>query len=356
MGKIMKKPRISIIIPVYNAEAFLRATVSDVLNQTWRDLELILVDDGSKDGSWELCRAIAQEDPRVRVFHKENGGAGSARNVGIRAAEGELIGFVDSDDHIRPDMYEKMLEACDRRLDGCRPAGASEAGQLTLPFLVQTGREEVDEEGNLLPADLITPEAECFEDPESFIRSLLLYTGDASYCTKLVPRSCFFPEGKEPLLFPEGQLGEDFWLHMQMLPDTSGVLRIPETGYQVVHRRGSATRRADASHFSRAYIDIIRHADAVEREVVPVYPALQREAVRFGLYERLDYLLHVPIEDMNPQNSFYADVCRYLKDHFKEMLQSPWLTGKNKLYLTLLTAAPKTVRRVHRMLRGKRLQ
>ena len=143
---------------------------------------------------------------------------------------------------------------------------------------------------------------------------------------------------------------------MQMLPDTSGVLRIPGTGYQVVHRRGSATRRADASHFSRAYIDIIRHADAVEREVVPIYPALQREAVRFGLYERLDYLLHVPIEDMNPQNSFYADVCRYLKDHFKEMLQSPWLTGKNKLYLTLLTAAPKTVRRVHRMLRGKKLQ
>lgn len=352
----MKKPRISIIIPVYNAEAFLRATVSDVLNQTFRDLELILVDDGSKDNSFALCRALEQEDPRVRAFHKENGGAGSARNVGIRAAEGELIGFVDSDDHIRPDMYEKMLKAYDRRQKSLSGAEGEESGARGRAFLVQTGREEVDEEGNLLPADLITPEAECFEEPEAFIRSLLLYTGDASYCTKLVPRSCFFPEKKEPLLFPEGQLGEDFWLHMQMLPDTSGVLRIPETGYQVVHRRGSATRRADASHFSRAYVDIIHHADAVEREIVPRYPALRKEAVRFGLYERLDYLLHVPIEDMNSRNTFYTEVCSYLKNHFKEMLDSPWLTGKNKLYLTLLTAAPKTVRRVHRLLRGKKLQ
>lgn len=347
----MKKPRISIIIPVYNAQAFLRATVSDVLSQTFQDLELILVDDGSKDDSYALCEAIAGEDPRVRIFHKENGGAGSARNAGLRMAQGELIGFVDSDDHIRPDMYEKMLAAYDRRQN--EAAGGTEPGK---PFLVQTGREEIDEAGNLLPADLITPETECFEEPEAFIRSLLLYTGDASYCTKLVPRSCFFPAEKESLLFPEGQLGEDFWLHMKMLPDTSGVLRIPETGYQVVHRRGSATRRADAAHFSRAYIDIIRHADAVEREIVPVYPALQREAVRFGLYERLDYLLHVPIDDMNAQNSFYTEVCRYLKDHFGEMLQSPWLTSKNKLYLTLLTAAPRTVRRAHRLIRGKKIQ
>ena len=338
-------PLISIVIPVYNAAAFLRATVADVQAQTYPELEILLVDDGSADDSYAVCLALAAQDPRIHAFHKENGGASTARNLGIRNAHGELIGFVDSDDHIRPQMVEHLYQAyCkwSRKLD-------------TDLLLVQTGREEIDEEGNALPAVLATPDEEVFERPEEFIRSLLLYTGDASYCTKLVPRQCFLCGDKE-LLFPEGQMGEDFLLHVLMLPEIAGVVRIPETDYRVVHRRGSATRRAGANEFSRVYIDIVRHADYVEQITTQIYPGLKAAALRFGLYERLDYLLHVPISDMTRGNDFYVETVQYIRKNFGAMLKSPHLTRKNKLYLTLLTAAPRTTRRIHLLLRGKRIQ
>lgn len=102
-------PKVSIIVPVYNAEKYLQQCVESVLHQTLSDLELILVDDGSTDSSPALCDAYAAQDARVKVIHKPNGRAASARNAGLRAASGEYVAFVDADDWISPDMYEKML-------------------------------------------------------------------------------------------------------------------------------------------------------------------------------------------------------------------------------------------------------
>lgn len=102
--------KVSVIVPVYNAEKYLRACVDSILAQTVTELECILVDDGSTDASPAICDEYAARDSRVKVIHKPNGRASSARNAGIRAARGEYIAFVDSDDWIAPDMYEKMLE------------------------------------------------------------------------------------------------------------------------------------------------------------------------------------------------------------------------------------------------------
>lgn len=103
-------PRVSVIVPVYNAEKYLQECVGSVLSQTLSDLELILVDDGSTDSSPALCDHYAVQDTRVKVIHKPNGRAASARNAGLRTATGEYVAFVDSDDWISPDMYEKMLQ------------------------------------------------------------------------------------------------------------------------------------------------------------------------------------------------------------------------------------------------------
>lgn len=97
-------PLISVIVPVYKVEKYLDMCVASVLAQSYEKLELILVDDGSPDGSGVICDAWAAKDSRVKVIHKENGGGGQARNVGLDAAKGELIAFVDSDDYIAPDM------------------------------------------------------------------------------------------------------------------------------------------------------------------------------------------------------------------------------------------------------------
>ncbi len=100
------KPLISVIIPVYNTQQYLKQCIDSVINQTYKNLEIILVDDGSSDDSPKICDEHALKDNRIKVIHKQNGGESSARNAGLKIAKGCYIGFVDSDDFIAPDMYE----------------------------------------------------------------------------------------------------------------------------------------------------------------------------------------------------------------------------------------------------------
>ena len=100
---------ISVIVPVYNAKAYLPQCIESLTNQTYNNLEIILVDDGSTDGSAQICDEYATKDKRIKVIHKPNGGVSSARNAGITACKGEFVAFVDSDDYIAKDMYQKLL-------------------------------------------------------------------------------------------------------------------------------------------------------------------------------------------------------------------------------------------------------
>lgn len=106
-------PRLSVIVPVYKVEKYIHKCVDSILNQTFTDFELILVDDGSPDNCGKICDEYAKNDRRVRVIHKKNGGLSDARNHGINAAKGEIIGFVDSDDDIDLGMYKAMIEFMD---------------------------------------------------------------------------------------------------------------------------------------------------------------------------------------------------------------------------------------------------
>lgn len=120
--------KISVIIPVYNVEKYLDKCVKSVVNQTYENLEIILVDDGSPDACPAMCDEWAKKDMRIKVIHKENGGVSSARNTGLDACTGDYIGFVDSDDWIEPDMYEYLLNICaDNGADVARCAFVIEA-------------------------------------------------------------------------------------------------------------------------------------------------------------------------------------------------------------------------------------
>lgn len=100
---------ISVIVPIYNVEQFLSKCIQSIINQSYSRLEIILVDDGSTDDSPQICDEFKEKDKRIKVIHKKNGGLSDARNVGIEVASGEYIGFVDSDDYIKEDMYEILL-------------------------------------------------------------------------------------------------------------------------------------------------------------------------------------------------------------------------------------------------------
>ena len=166
---------ISVIVPVYNILDCLERCVNSICGQTWKNLEILLVDDGSTDGTGKLCDLLAEKDDRIRVFHKPNGGSSSARNLGISMAKGKWIGFVDSDDWIEPQMYERLYEAA-------TAAGTS---------IAQASRDEIDEDYHKRPDVCTPPEQEVTCTAEDFLKTLLLHQGDCSFCTKLIKKSLF---------------------------------------------------------------------------------------------------------------------------------------------------------------------
>lgn len=322
----MDEKLISIIVPVYNIEEYLPRCIESILAQTYSNLELILVDDGSVDKSGEICDSYAEKDARVRVLHKENGGSSSARNAGILLAKGQYIGFVDSDDYIEANMYQKMMDAI--ALTGCN--------------IVQVARDEIDDKGKLMQAICEMPKDMICYSAKEFMKELLLHIGDCSFCTKLLNRDLFSDRK-----FPEGVLNEDFHLLVKMLATGEDVVSLPYLGYHVFYRIGSNTRKKDKNDFSRVYGDNVDNADMVFTLVLDKFPELTRIAVRFGLYQRMDYLLHIPISMMEKKNVQYREICKYVRKHWKDTVSSGYLTGKDKLYLTLFALMPKGIRKIH---------
>lgn len=322
---------VTVIIPIYNIEKeYLKRCVESVCRQTYDAIEIILVDDGSTDGTGTVCDDLALSDSRIRVFHKENGGSSSARNLGIDNAKGKYLCFVDSDDYIDDDFVSLMMDAVNK---------------YNVP-MVQISRDEIDVDGNRRPDVCLPPSEELLISNHDQIKELLLHKGDCSFCTRLTDASLF-----ADMRFPEGVLNEDFFLLVQMLGKVPEYVILPKQAYHVFYRIGSNSRKADSEDFSRVFVDIVNNADFVEKYVADNYPDLVITAKRFALFQRLDYMLHIPISQMNKDNEFYTNVVKYLRNNFGKMLGNPVLTSKNKIYLTLLTLMPRITRKIHRAIR-----
>ena len=329
---------------------YLPRCVESLCGQTYENIEILLVDDGSTDGTGELCDRLAAQNTKIRVLHKENGGSSSARNLGITQARGSYLGFVDSDDYVDADMYERLYHAIE---------------QTGMP-IAQVGRDEIDTEGNRLP-NICEPVSEQQIVPaQDFLKELLLHRGDCSFCTKLVRRELFETEQ-----FPLGVLNEDFHLLVKMLTRSSaisdsgsrgtgdtattlvqGIVCIPGQAYHVFYRPNSNTRKQTG--FSRVYADNIDNADMVLDLVQRTWPEkkeLADIAFRFGVFQRLDYMLHIPITQMTPDNTFYRNVVKNLRQSWWRAMGNPYLTKKNKCYHTLFAIAPKGIRVLHKRIR-----
>ena len=187
---------VSMIVPVYNTEKYIERCVESIINQTHQNLDIILVDDGSTDGSSEKCDYYAKKDQRIRVIHKKNGGQSSARNAGLDICKGAYISFVDSDDWIEPDMYSTLLRELERY-------GAS---------LAVCGRYDAYEGSKEKSVGKTFEKDGIFRSYDILPQMTLGVISDFSVCDKLHRRDLW-----ENTRFPECQIYEDFAVMYKVL-------------------------------------------------------------------------------------------------------------------------------------------
>ena len=229
--------KVSVIVPVYKCEAFLPDCIDSILRQTHQNLEVILVDDGSPDGSGTICDTYAQKDARVRVIHQANRGVSAARNAGVDAASGDAIAFVDSDDTVEPDLYEVLV-----KLAAEHDADIAHCGYRKVHFDGST--KDVLGTGILLIQD-------AWEASESLLTGKH-FTG--SPCTKLYRSQLF-----EGIRFdPELKINEDVWLNVQIFRNARKLVFWDVPKYCYYERAQSATRVTNRLKIKRDCVEASR--------------------------------------------------------------------------------------------------
>lgn len=184
------QPLISVIVPVYKVEPYLDRCVQSIVDQTYTNLEIILVDDGSPDNCPAICDAWAEKASRIKVIHKENGGLSDARNAGMAIASGELMGFVDSDDWISPDMYQLLFERIETDDSDIAACGVQMVWEDNMPprMLTRAGR--------------------CVLETQEAMRAII----EETWLKQPVWYKLYRRETIQDLLFPVGKYHEDvFW-------------------------------------------------------------------------------------------------------------------------------------------------
>lgn len=221
-------PEISVIVPVYKVEPYLRKCVDSILAQTFTDIELILIDDGSPDNCGAICDEYAAKDNRVVVIHQQNAGVSAARNAGLDIARGSYIGFVDSDDWIEPEMYETML----------RTAKESNAD------VVICGAKYTDVEGTSFVPTFLQERA--YHTSEEMLKELF---GMPCPFGGGVYNKLFLAKVIDKVRFDADiSMGEDWiYLYNAFLHCKNGI-QIPQSFYAIVERLGSATRDENAKN------------------------------------------------------------------------------------------------------------
>ncbi len=262
------QPKISVIVPVYNVEQYLQTCVESVLAQTYSNLEIILVDDGSTDGCPVLCDAYAARDARVRALHQENAGVSAARNAGVAMASGKLVAFVDSDDYAAPEMIERLY----------RTLAQNEAAVAVC------GVRFVDEKGRTLPPR--PARVCCVLDANAALKAMLYQTlFFTSPCGKLLPL-----ELARAHPFPTGRRYEDMATTYLWLAGAEKVAVDTEPRYIYVQHAKSFMNRA----FSAERFEQLAVADEVCAFVASRFPSVlpAARARRFAVCCQL--LLQMP--------------------------------------------------------------
>ena len=276
---------ISVIVPVYNVEKFLDKCISSIVNQTYKNLEIILIDDGSTDESVQICDKWQEKDNRVRLTHKENTGVSDTRNIGLEKTTGEYICFVDSDDYIEPDYIENLYKS------------------LT--------------ENN---ADI----ASCGHIAEAYSNSVILFSNSnfvadtEETLKRLFLRNDVFPVlwGKlykkelfDGIRFPDGKIHEDIATVYKVLAKSKITTHIDKAGYHYIQRHGSIMHK----EFSKERLIVIDFLEELLEFIEKEYPNLMEYAEEFFIRQLNRHVI------LCKENKMKAD-CKNIKIKLREYI------------------------------------
>lgn len=291
---------ISVIVPVYNVEGYVKDCVQSLLKQSYSNLEIILVDDGSTDNSGLICDELSQTDRRVKVIHKKNGGLSDARNVGIEHATGEFLSFVDSDDYLSTECINTLYNLLmDYNAD------------ISVMRLYKTYTRTCNEKGS---KDVIRT----YSKQEAMCEMLYARDFTASACAKLYKSELF-----ETIRFPYGKLSEDVFTIYDVVNLTKLIVYSNEIGYYYYTRQGSIIN----SKFNPRQMDVVEALKILsnkisleEYDLVDAYASQMVECTltlldqnpsssdlkRFGIWNQLKKYRNTVIFDRNATNRVRA--------------------------------------------------
>lgn len=242
--------KISIIVPIYNSELFLKKTIESILNQTYKNLEVILVNDGSTDNSLKICQYYEKLDSRIIIINQKNSGVSSARNAGLECATGDFIGFVDSDDYIDIEMFEKML----------KKAVEMEAD------IVECGYFTVDLESGAKTKFPL--KSQVISGKENCIKSYLSGLNTTNFNVNKLYKASLI----NGLRYPDYKYSEDYWFNSQAFNKCKVKVTIEEPLYYYVQHNESAVRK----EFNlEERMDVIRAGIDVYNFVKNSHPGLE---------------------------------------------------------------------------------
>lgn len=300
-------PLISIIVPVFNLESYLSRCLDSIIQQSYQNIEVIVVNDGSTDNSGEICEAFKRKDNRIRIFHKKNGGVSAARNLGLEHASGAYIGFVDGDDYITADMYDFLLT-----LSTSHNADIASCSY----YIVDNGR--LTEGKGIHKSCVLTKE-------QGIIRCIRKQDFFGAIWSHLYKRSCIRNLWFEPRL----KRSEDYYFNFLAYCNSEKTVHKGEPKYYYVSRDNSASK-------DDINLDTIFIARKILATIRKKYPGLEPVAHYRDLAETVS-ALHIldTIKDAAIKTGYNKkDLLGYLKQYQGKIWSNPHIPGKYKILLT----------------------
>ena len=305
-------PLISVIIPVYNVEKYLRRCLDSILAQTYSNIEILLIDDGSTDQSGRICDEFAKLDSRVHVFHKGNGGVSTARNLGIDKAKGEYLTFVDSDDYVDSDYVEYLYHLISTQKCLIALCG------YCIRFVE---KDKCHYEGNKNKRAEILSDAQCIEK--------LLYNEDG--VAVFIVGKLYHNSLLKGFRYPNKRIAEDVEGTYKLLHKA----QIIACGYQCKYNYCIRENSATTQIFKPMHFNLIKAADLMARDVCKWYPYLKNATVRYQVWAHfsvLNRMCSTPNQYIQQQK----EIIRFIKKNAGSILKDIKAPRRDKIAICML--------------------